>query len=126
MNTKIIFPAIIGVIVLAVALIAYPAFLGSTTLTLSLTSADLDAFAECLSEKGVIMAGTDWCHFCQNQKALFGKSFEYINYKNCELETEWCISNNIGGYPTWIFPGNKRYSGVQQLSTLSNLSGCKI
>ena len=32
------------------------------------------SLAQCLTEKEVIMYGTEWCSHCKNQKAMFGES----------------------------------------------------
>ena len=40
---------------------------------------EYDVLANCLTEKGAVMYGTEWCSHCQNQKKSFGKSFEYID-----------------------------------------------
>ena len=86
-----------------------------------------DDFAKCLTEKGFVMAGTDWCSSCQNQKGLFGKSFKYINFKNCDTNKEWCSSNGIKNYPTWILPDGSKRVGIQQLYSLSQASlGCNL
>ena len=86
-----------------------------------------DNFAKCLTEKGFVMAGTDWCSSCQNQKRLFGKSFKYIDYKNCDFNKEWCSSNEIKNYPTWILPDKSKIIGTQQLDSLSQASsGCNL
>ena len=42
-----------------------------------------DTFAQCLTENEAVMYGTDWCSYCQNQKSLFGNSFNNIAYVNC-------------------------------------------
>ena len=105
-----------AVIVLLAASISY----------VKLSPGKYDDFAKCLSDKGIIMAGTDWCHFCQEQKGLFGKSFKFINYKNCDIEKEWCSSNSVKNYPAWIFPDGTRQIGVQKLTALSQASGCGI
>lgn len=70
------------------------------------------------------MAGTDWCHVCQAQKALFGPSFRYIDYRNCDIGT-FCDEQGITAYPTWIINGEK-YRGKQPLSRLAELSGCSL
>lgn len=85
-----------------------------------------DDFANCLTEQGFIMAGTDWCHFCKEQKKMFGKSFEFVNYRNCDLNREWCESNDVDSYPTWILPNGTNRLGVQNLPTLNQLSGCDL
>jgi hypothetical protein len=87
---------------------------------------DYDGFATCLTEKGFIMAGTDWCTVCRQQKALFGNSFRLVNYKNCDTENVWCAENRVTGYPTWFDAEGNSYRGPQQLETLSALSGCSL
>ena len=86
---------------------------------------ELDSFATCLTENEVKMFGTDWCQFCQQQKSMFGKSFKQVDYIDCDLESQECFANGIRSYPTWKVNG-EYYSGVQQLNTLSSLSGCSI
>lgn len=85
-----------------------------------------DDFANCLTEKGFVMGGTDWCHLCKEQKKMFGKSFEFINYRNCDLNKAWCGSKGVDRYPTWILPNGTKILGVQKLLTLRQLSGCDL
>ena len=47
------------------------------------SSGEYNTFAKCLTEKGLVMYGTDWCPHCQNQKALLGDSFDYITSRAC-------------------------------------------
>ncbi len=83
-----------------------------------------DALAHCLTEKGAVMYGTDWCPHCQNQKRLFGKSFRYVNYVNCDVNKEACGLAGVKGYPTWTFSDGSSVSGVQQLDVLMQQTGC--
>ncbi len=87
---------------------------------------ELDGFAQCLSDSGLIMAGTDWCHFCRQQKAMFGTAFKYIDYKNCDYEKAFCTENQVQGYPTWIDAQGLSHRGVQSLEELSAVSGCSL
>lgn len=84
-----------------------------------------DIFAKCLSEKGAVMYGAEWCPHCKDQIALFGESFRYINYVECPQNPELCRQNGIEGYPTWIINGRK-YVGKQSLSQLSRATGCQL
>ena len=84
-----------------------------------------DTFAQCLTENDVVMYGTSWCSHCKNQKALFGKSFEYVNYVDCDYNKEECIKNGVQGYPTWKING-ENYPGEQPLARLAALSECKL
>ena len=84
-----------------------------------------DGFAECLTEKGVKMYGTEWCSHCQNQKNLFGSSFQHVDYIDCDKNADACDEAGIKGYPTWIIDGNLN-PGTKSLETLSELSGCQL
>ena len=84
-----------------------------------------DGFAMCLSENGATMYGANWCSHCQNQKHMFGDSFEYVNYVECPDNQDLCIEKGIEGYPTWIINGMK-YPGEHTLEELSQLTGCSL
>ena len=89
-----------------------------------------DSFAQCLTEKGAAMYGAYWCNHCAAQKEMFGKSFKYINYVECDArgenaKPELCEQAGITGYPTWIING-ETYKGVQQLETLASITNCTI
>ncbi len=84
-----------------------------------------DEFAKCLTEQGAIMHGTDWCPKCIEQKALFGTSFDYVDYFNCDYNKEACRVAGVRGYPTWKI-GGKLYPGKQTMEELSSLSGCDL
>jgi len=84
-----------------------------------------DTFAQCLNEKGATMYGTEWCSHCKNQKALFGNSFQYIDYVDCDKNKNECLRNGVKGYPTWIIDGES-YPGEQQLYKLASLAGCEL
>ena len=90
-----------------------------------ITIGNQDAFAQCLTEKGVTMYGTEWCPHCQNQKEEFGDSFQYINFVDCDLSKGACKEAGIEGYPTWRIEG-ENYPGEQNLYKLASLSGCII
>ena len=87
-------------------------------------NAALDEFAQCLSEKGAIMYGADWCPHCQNEKMAFGSSFKFVHYVECPDDPKRCLSAGITGYPTWIFPAGRRFEGEQGLKQLARESGC--
>ena len=84
-----------------------------------------DAFAQCLTEKGVTMYGTEWCPHCQNQKALFGSSFDFIDYVDCDKNRAACVAAGVEGYPTWKING-ENYAGEQSFVVLKRLTGCEI
>ena len=79
-----------------------------------------DNFAKCLTEKGAVMYGAmEWCKYTQGQRAMFGKSFKYINYH------EFTELPGISKTPTWVIDG-KWYENAQSLDKLGELTGCKI
>ncbi len=75
-----------------------------------------DDFAKCLTEKGAVMYGENWCPFTNAQKAMFGKSFKYIHYE---------VKKDLKVRPTWIINGTK-YETVQSFQRLSELTGCPL
>ena len=79
-----------------------------------------DDFAKCLSEKGAVMYGAmSWCHFTQGQKAMFGRSFKYINYH------EFNELPGIKKTPTWVING-AWHENVQSFEKLAALTGCRL
>ena len=87
--------------------------------------AKYDSFTQCLTEKGATMYGTDWCSHCKNQKEMFGDSFQYVNYVDCDWNKDECLKAGIKGYPTWIID-NKKYTGEQRLERLALLTECEL
>ncbi|MHA1852452.1 MAG: glutaredoxin family protein [Candidatus Heimdallarchaeaceae archaeon] len=85
----------------------------------------LEVFAQCLSDKGIVMYGSKYCSHCENQKALFGDAFKYINYVECTENKQTCIEKGIMYVPAWIINGEK-YTGEMSLERLSELSGCEL
>lgn len=83
-----------------------------------------DTFAKCLTAKGAIMYGANWCSHCQNEKKAFGESFKFINYVECPQNPKQCLDAGVNGYPTWIFSNGKKLVGEQGLKKLSQASGC--
>ncbi len=71
------------------------------------------------------MYGTDRCPNCQSQKELFGDSFKFVQYVNCDYEYDKCSEANVERIPTWVINGEE-YIGVQTLERLANLSGCQL
>jgi glutaredoxin len=86
---------------------------------------EYDEFAQCLTDKGVKMYGTEWCSHCKNQKELFGNSFQNIDYIDCDWNKDECQEAGVNGYPTWVIDG-KNYPGEQTFDKLSSLTGCEL
>lgn len=102
---------IIGILILATA--AYSVYSANKP-------GPYDSFAKCLADKGAVIYGAmDWCKYTQAQKAMFGKSFKYLNYH------EFGDLKGIKKTPTWVISG-KWYENVQSFDTLSSLTGCKL
>ncbi|RMF07355.1 hypothetical protein D6764_00055 [Candidatus Woesearchaeota archaeon] len=85
-----------------------------------------DDLAKCLSEKGTVMYGTEWCPHCKEQKKMFGSSFQYVNYVDCDRQRETCLREGVKGYPTWKFADGSTAEGTTSLYTLSQRSGCTL
>lgn len=114
-----------GIAIAAVTFLAIAAVTGCSPRT------DYDAFASCLAEKGLVLAGTEWCHYCAAQKDAFKGAFEEIiipagAYKDCDRQQGWCEQAGIEGYPTWVLPDGNLLVGVQKLTTLATVSGCNL
>ena len=102
---------VIGVIILTIA--AYSVY--------SINKPGLyDNFAKCLTDKGAVMYGAmGWCKFTQGQKAMFGKSFKYVNYH------EFQELPGIKKTPTWVING-AWYENAQSFEKLAALTDCKV
>ncbi len=98
---------------------------GVTSKNSSSDPAWIEGLAKTLTEKGMVMYGAYWCSHCNNQKKMFGDAVKYIDYVECDPQgenanPEECKANNVEGYPTWIYEGN-RYSGEQPLEKLAEI-----
>jgi hypothetical protein len=90
-----------------------------------------DDFAKCLASKQTKMYGLYWCPHCAEQKAMFGKAFQYVPYVECaikgsrELVPE-CKAANIKLFPSWQFANNPPKEGVFPMEELSDKTGCTL
>src|SRR3989339_819290 len=96
----------IALMVLALIVITFMAYTIFNSYPRQTGQLNLDEFAKCLNETGVKMYGTEWCSHCKEQKKLFGESFQFVNYIDCDED--------------------KEYLGVQTLEFLSDLSECEM
>ena len=90
-----------------------------------------DAFATCLTEKNVSMYGAYWCPHCQNQKKMFGDSWDRVAYVECavrgsNVQAKICQDAGIKGYPTWVFSDGSRVPGEMSFAQLSEKTGCAL
>ncbi|MFH0700924.1 MAG: thioredoxin domain-containing protein [Candidatus Woesearchaeota archaeon] len=86
----------------------------------------LEQFASCLNEKGVVMYGASWCPHCTEQKELFGAAFSKIKYVECVAEENKCTEEGIQFLPTWKFADKSTLTGVMKFSELAQKSGCVL
>jgi hypothetical protein len=126
---KISKPAIVGIIVIVIAILAVFGF--NMTGQVVAATGKYDSFAQCLSQSGVKMYGAYWCPHCNEQKSMFGSSWQYVNYVECSLanragETPACTQAGITAYPTWEFQDGSRVEGALTLEELSTRSGCPL
>jgi len=92
---------------------------------------NLDAFAQCLKDKGATFYGAFWCPHCQAQKKLFGSSVKLLPYVECSTpdgsaQNQTCKDKKIEGYPTWEFSDGSRLNGEIPLETLAEKTGCVL
>lgn len=120
---------IVSAIFLIIAVIIF-AFINVKSLARKNVATGLyDAFAQCLTDKGAVMYGAEWCTHCQAQKAAFGDSFKFINYVECPDNTQVCIDKGIQGYPTWLIGTSTKLEGFDENKTMKDLSdatGCEL
>jgi hypothetical protein len=119
--------------VIAAPTVAIVAAVGAYLIYRSATAAgEYDAFAKCLTERGIKMYGAFWCPHCEDQRKDFGRSFRYVNYVECGVrgnlnaQTAACTISGIESYPTWEFADGSRVKGRVPLQILSGLSGCEL
>lgn len=103
--------AVVGVVILGI--VAFSAYSYSKP-------GPYDSFAKCLTEKGAVMYGAmDWCKYTQGQRAMFGKSFKYVDYH------EFNELPGIRKTPTWVI-GGQWHENAQSFGKLAELTGCKL
>lgn len=86
---------------------------------------EIHEFAQCLSDNGATMYGTEWCSYCNEQKSLFGDAFSNINYVDCDQNKQACNQAGVRGYPTWVI-NEESLPGVRSFSDLSQRTSCTI
>lgn len=90
-----------------------------------------DEFAKCLASKQAKMYGLYWCPHCADQKAMFGKAFQYVPYVECGIKGSHdmaaaCTAAGVKLFPSWEFAGNKPIEGVFPMQELSDKTGCAL
>jgi len=132
MKNKIISSSLL---LLAIVFISGCVQQSTTPATSEPSSASLDAFAQCLTDKGVKMYGSYICSACLAQKKMFGSSFQYVGEIECHPrgpnpQTDLCLKRDISKTPTWILEKDdaeiKRLVGLQSFESLAEFSGCQL
>jgi hypothetical protein len=90
-----------------------------------------DQFAQCLTARQAKMYGLYWCPHCQDQKELFGGSFNYVNYVECGIEgvhdeTAECKAAGAKLFPSWKFGDAPLREGLVSMDGLSEKTGCSL
>ena len=86
---------------------------------------EYDAFSQCLTKKGAVVYGNDYCQYTIKQLNFFGKSKDYLNYVKCIDNPGVCEGKKVSITPTWEING-KMYEQVQTFEQLSAYSGCAL
>ncbi|MBI2136873.1 hypothetical protein HYU06_07415, partial [Candidatus Woesearchaeota archaeon] len=87
--------------------------------------------AKCLAANGAKVYGASSCSHCQDQKALFGEDWKFVNYIECEVpgdpnaQKDECMRAGITAYPTWVFKDGQVKQGFASMDELVQMSGCK-
>lgn len=93
--------------------------------TTDTTNPEMDAFAQCLTDAGVMMYGSPTCPYCNKQKEMFGESFAKINYVDCVEDPQACTDAEVEGIPAWDFEDGSRMQGLQELYIIGQKVGCE-
>lgn len=84
-----------------------------------------DNFAKCLTSKGAIIYGNDFCPYTGSQLNSFGKSERYLTYVKCANNKQLCDEKGIKKTPTWEINGTM-YEGIQGFEKLGEIAGCSL
>ena len=68
---------------------------------------------------------------CAEQKAMFGKAFQYVPYVECAIKgsrelAPACSAAGVKLFPSWQFGSNPPKEGVYPLEELSDKTGCAL
>lgn len=90
-----------------------------------------DGFAKCLTSKQTKMYGLYWCPHCAEQKAMFGKAFQYVSYVECGIKGSHemaaaCQQAGVKLFPSWQFGSSPPIEGVFPMEELSDKTGCSL
>ncbi len=90
------------------------------------STAQQQALADHLRQRGAVFYGAWWCPACFKQKNLFGQqagnALPYVECEKTDDQRKRCSQLGIAAYPTWVL-GGQRLEGVQSLDRLGQWSG---
>jgi glutaredoxin len=114
--------AVIGIVVLSI-------LISSISYLTSQEDPAISELAQCLTYNDATMYGAYWCGHCSDQKKLFGNSFKYIDYVECDErgdnpQPERCQIDGITSYPTWKI-NSQTLSGIRSLKQLAEVAECE-
>lgn len=123
-NSKYVVIGIIAIVIIGI-------FMLTNNKENSASGSSRDNFAKCITEKGAVMYGTFWCPHCAKTKKMFGESFNFIKYVECDPRGDneqslLCINNEIDKYDTWEFADGSRLISEPTFAQLSEKTGCPI
>ena len=118
---------IIGLIIVIVVVL----FFLLTKKSSGASQSEIDTFTKCITEKGAVMYGAFWCPHCARTKKMFGSSFKYVKYVECDPrgdneQSELCISKGIDKYDTWEFADGSRLVSEPTFAQLGENTGCPV
>ncbi|MBW2965435.1 hypothetical protein KY363_08310 [Candidatus Woesearchaeota archaeon] len=92
---------------------------------------DYTEFAKCLTEKGMVMYGSNLCPHCMNMKKEFGNAFTFIKYVECNAQMpggqpEKCQEEEVEYLPTWKFADGSSLVGELDFSVLAGKTKCTL
>jgi glutaredoxin len=112
--------AIVAIVAVAAVVVYY---IGAFLTGRATEVGNYDDLAKCLTDKGAVMYGSKYCGHCENQKELFGNSFQYITYVECTEQTQLCQENGVRAVPAWKING-ELHVGFKSLDELALMVGC--
>jgi uncharacterized membrane protein len=108
---------------LVAAVLLGAAFLPRDLVSESVTDKEFQVgLARYLTDTGAVMYGSPTCHYCIQQKELFGDAWQYVTEVDCSVQPQQCIAKGIQATPTWEING-EFYLGLTPLEELARLSG---
>ncbi|MFT4308107.1 MAG: hypothetical protein ACMXYM_01945 [Candidatus Woesearchaeota archaeon] len=87
-------------------------------------SESFSSLAECLTNNGVVMYGSDGCPACRNQKLIFD-DWDAIEYIECDKDRDACQRAGIRSIPTWV-RADEVLVGMQSAERLAAFGGCDV